>query len=69
MTKVYGDKKGFGIIGYGRWEVGPGCGAFVITSEEECHAAARDHYNGLGIGLAKDLPDLQTVEGGKKSTI
>jgi hypothetical protein len=66
MTKLYGHKKGFGIVGYGRWEVGPGCGAFVITTEEECHAAASDHWNGLGIGLAKDLPNVQTVIDGKR---
>ena len=64
LTKVYGDKKGFGIIGYGKWEVGPGCGTFVITSEAECLAAANDHWNSLGIGLAKNLPNLPQTDTG-----
>ena len=70
MTKVYGDKKGFGIIGYGKWEVGPGCGTFVITSEAECLAAANDHWNSLLaknlLGLAKNLPNLQELDSDKK---
>ena len=58
MTKVFGDKKGFGIVGYGRWEVGLAVVHLLLQVKRNA-SCSKDHWNSLGIGLAKNLPNLQ----------